>query len=878
MSSKKLLSALLVFALMISMLTVPVYSAGSSTKKPGGEEAAELLSRIGIIDAGEDFNPGALVSRADYMVMVLSMLKIDESMISGDNGQLFFDVLPDDKYAGYINSAYNLGLIKGHTGGRFLPNNTISPVEAIVIAMRALGCETIANEAGGYPSGYILWAQRLGILDGLSITDDNTVTYRDAAVLLLNALNADLLETNDGKTFNFNRENSYMKQNYNLVKTTGIIDGNSYAGIYGGAALKDGRVSIDGETYYVPDEYNDRYPGINVVVYYTEDKNEKYIVYMYEKANNILTLDVSDVSQYLPNRLSYTDAGGERVLADISSKAVTLENGIRAIVPESGFTMPKYGSITLIDNTNDGVYDVILVYNYSIYIASFVSGDTIYTLNKKTANINIKDYRSCEIKDKNGNNLAITDLGKNDVLNVYASSDRSRISIIVCTDRLTITVRELAAVNDGYIYQEVTDSQNIVYRTIRDFEDLLSNNTLKINNRYEFALDTNGYIAAVVSAGQSDEYKYGYLVRWDKVEPMIENTAGIKILTSDGIFTDITAERYVTNEATGKRMNSDELLAACTEKQVIRYSLTPEGKLKTIGFASGNKNAGGFRISGTAPSGRNTLTRYYSSAALIGGVIAVDKTTRIFMVPTADKSEDYDKYFVTDSTGVVNERYYPNAKGYVYDDDDVYADVLVIESGETSVRRDSARMLITSVSEGYDELSESVKTKVYGFVNGKERSMFLSDGLTLTYTTSSEEEIPIEAGDIIRYEANMTGYLSLIKLVFDSSEKTLYGTADGNDDNVAYGSDVVHTYGKISKKTGNFLRVIRNGQEEESPYLYPVTASTYIYTYDKSKSADKRVELLIFDDIITLEDDPGNKNMAVMVSTLATVPIIVIYK
>ena len=106
----------------------------------------------------------------------------------------------------------------------------------------------------------------------------------------------------------------------------------------------------------------------------------------------------------------------------------------------------------------------------------------------------------------------------------------------------------------------------------------------------------------------------------------------------------------------------------------------------------------------------------------------------------------------------------------------------------------------------------------------------------------------------------------------------LYGTTDGNDDSVTYGSDVVHTYGTVAEKFDNYFRVIRNGHTEKSPYLYPITSATYIYEYDSTKKRDQKIRTITFAEVMALEDDSELTDKVVMITRSGTLPFMVIYK
>ena len=864
------------FVLVMSLHVNPVQALVSEDSS----EAIGLLEKIGIISTDEEFKQDDFITRIDYLTMVLSALGFSENIQNSKSEQVFLDVPSDDRNAGIISTAYYLNIIKGQADGRFGPTNNITFNEAIAIAIRALGCEEMAERNGGFPVGYLVCARNIGLLKGISDTSDKTVTNAYSAKLVYNLLNAKRLTTNNGMDYFFDEDTSYLSQNYNITRKEGLVDANSYSNLYGGRPLKKGIISIDNELYDVADEYDGLFIGSKVVFYYEENvkTHDKRIVYMFEQNSSVELLDIEDVVSIKNGEIIYTNEKGENKIFDLSDRAIVLNNGVRTLVPEEGVELPKYGNVKIIENSNDSYYDVVLISSYKIGIVKFTNDSTIYFSNKTNYHVALDDFEKYTIKDKDGNLLELTDIKPEAVLNVYESSDKSLVQIFVCTDTAVIEVKEIYNESNVYNYKKVVAADGIEYRTIRDFSSLLSDNDLEVGIKYRVTFDIFGRIAAVYDVSDNEIYKYGYLYKWGTLGSKIDDTAVLRILDSEGNFVNITAEKYVKNEGNGLRMNSQELLAACTEKQVIRYSLTSNGTLKTIEFPKSDSKSEGFRIGGIAGSSNNGLSRYYTSTSLIGGVIAVNKQTKIFMVPKNNNNIDNEEYYyAADITGLVNERYYPNATAYLYGDD-IYAKVVVLQSDITSIGRDSGRMLITSIFQRYDEEKQIRRTVIKGFESGKERTLLLKNEGDFSYTTSQGATIPIEVGDVIRYETNLMGEIIFAKLVFDASTSTLYGTSDGNDDNVTYGSDVTHAYGQISRKIGNYFCIIRNGYTEESPYLYPITNVTYIYEYDTSMQKAGKARVINANDIVTLEDDPSNTDKVVIITRTGTVPFITIYK
>jgi hypothetical protein len=285
-----------------------------------------------------------------------------------------------------------------------------------------------------------------------------------------------------------------------------------------------------------------------------------------------------------------------------------------------------------------------------------VSESTIYFANNANYNVNLEDFDRYTIKDKDGKSVEVSNLKPDSVLNVYESSDKSLVEILVSTDTALIEVNEIFEENNGYPYKKVVCADGTEYRTVRDFSSLLSANDISIGMKYKVALDVYGRIAVVLKNGD-ETYKYGYLYDWDKAKPGIDETAAIRVFTSEGNFVNIIAEKRVKNEGNGVSMSPKELLDACTSRQVIRYSLNESGKLRTIEFPASDPTSLGFKVGGSTSTKQRTIQIFFSNC-FNRREYCVDKQTKIFLIPK-ENADNEDLYYATDITSLANEDIIP---------------------------------------------------------------------------------------------------------------------------------------------------------------------------------------------------------------------------
>lgn len=139
-NSLKKLNIMLVLALII--LSFPAYAfAYSDTLNHWAVQEIDLLSAKGIIGGYHDgsFRPNRSITRAEFSKIIISSLNLDEEAYSLYNVPSAFKDIPSAYWAkGYIELAYELGIINGYEDGTFRPERPIRRDELTAIIVRTL--------------------------------------------------------------------------------------------------------------------------------------------------------------------------------------------------------------------------------------------------------------------------------------------------------------------------------------------------------------------------------------------------------------------------------------------------------------------------------------------------------------------------------------------------------------------------------------------------------------------------------------------------------------------------------------------------------------------------------------------------------------------
>lgn len=136
--------------------------------------AVDALYDAGVVTGVSNglFNPRSQVNRAEAAAIICRMLGMDST--AKPRCETSFSDVPSTHWAsGYIAAACELGIVNGYGGGKFGPDDPVSYPQMVKMLLCAAGHAGEAEQAGGFPQGYISAASRLGICEaGLSCTQN----------------------------------------------------------------------------------------------------------------------------------------------------------------------------------------------------------------------------------------------------------------------------------------------------------------------------------------------------------------------------------------------------------------------------------------------------------------------------------------------------------------------------------------------------------------------------------------------------------------------------------------------------------------------------------------------------------------------------------
>lgn len=178
---KKLLIGIILFAMMFNVCAaeVPEYMA----------DLAKYNIMVG--DPDGNLRLDETVTRAEMAKMIVTAMCLGEGLVKTDT--VFEDVTEAYWASGYINAAYQMGIINGKSETVFDPEANVTYEEAVKMLVCATGYAEMAIANGGYPFGFMIIAGQRGFLEGLDVVATEDAVRGNIAAMVNNTLDIPLM-------------------------------------------------------------------------------------------------------------------------------------------------------------------------------------------------------------------------------------------------------------------------------------------------------------------------------------------------------------------------------------------------------------------------------------------------------------------------------------------------------------------------------------------------------------------------------------------------------------------------------------------------------------------------------------------------------------
>lgn len=191
MRARRITAILLCFILAAGML---FGGSVSAAEKSESQNVIKLMENLEIVKPGFSVDLDKKVTRGEAVKYIINTLIRNGSSMKGKTP--YADVLESEDLSSYVNFAASLGIIS--EAYNFLPDDIAKYEEVIKMITCGLGFDVVAQDNGGYPTGYIAAARTAQIdsAQGMQIGDD--VSYGQLFSLLKDTLTAKLCEKSYG--------------------------------------------------------------------------------------------------------------------------------------------------------------------------------------------------------------------------------------------------------------------------------------------------------------------------------------------------------------------------------------------------------------------------------------------------------------------------------------------------------------------------------------------------------------------------------------------------------------------------------------------------------------------------------------------------------
>lgn len=673
----------------------------------------------------------------------------------------------------------------------------VTLAEAAKMLVTALGYGDAAKFGGDYPTGYITYAQKLRLLDGVSAAADEELKMYSAVELLYNAIECDAAVmtgvTGDGTEYKTYEDMTVLAANRGIYKVQGQVTADYFTTLYRESSLKNGEIRIEDTVFDASGLKTDGMFGYPVIAYYKSDSaaDKQQLIYIRKDTNRFreITIDAEQIDRVTPeiSEINYYDSADRKRTATLDLPKV-IYNG--QIYPQctAAELMIKEGTLTLVDSDNAGGYDLVFADSVRTVVADGVNTSSKTVTNKMTysealaeIDLNMRENDGVLTITHKNDILEFSDIKQWDVLSVRQSKGTQRpyIRVEVSSDTRSGAVKSISE------SAETVNVDGKEYKMAKEFlEERKINSSLAkitVGESYTFLLTSDGKIAGVkkLDAGGAS---YGYALRV-KLGKGLDGDLEIKLFDTDQVWKTFKfAKKSKHNGAKG--LKPEELYAKLTgsgsfEPQLVKYTLNTDGEINGIETAVTDNNdydSDRLRVKKASSAeyrwNDNSFdSKYYMDSA------------NYWIIPADEDKYDEDSYrLTTDRLYLEKDNKYSIA---VYDLDEYgFSKNVAVQLSSSDDAPTGNFFVVTEVGNMMTASGDFVQTITGAYKNydkimltAEDAGMFdgIGEGDVLTVKTNAAGVVPKNNGFKVQYSAasGETPYSGNIYTQFDISRGTV---------------------------------------------------------------------------------------------------------
>ena len=878
MKMKKILATLVAAAMILtSVLSVSAASFTDVSDSDRYYEAVEILSALDIIEGYEDgsFRPDETITRAEAATIVDRLLGFN-AVPTPYSGQTYTDVPTTHWASGYIQIGTAQGFIAGHGDGTFGPEDPVTFEQIVKMLVYAMGFGPMAEQVSVYPANVISIANQYDILEGVNGRNGEPAPRGMVAQIIYNAIDEPLMVFDGigigGPIYNVDEETSLLEQYLHTKKIEGIVISNDY-----GSDNKNKRIRVydsrEDEVYdmYIGDSNAGDFLGQNVVIYAraeddSYDDLEVVAISPKSSRNEVTTVtDMDLVKSYENNRFEYyKDYDTIRTShIDISEEAIFIYNGDTDVPTDVEETlMIREGSISFLDNNNDGEADFVFIDEFEDLVVDSVTNTGRILGKDGFGSLNIEEDDTA-IFLLDGEAIGIDEIEEGDVLSIYANMGETAYRVVVNRNNV---------VTGGV---DRIESSEGLYRINGDWYSLcpcFQGATPELGDEGTWYLNANNNIVYMSTQTSSVSRNYALIMNIVPDYDGFDDELMVRFIDKSGNVRTQNFSNTARYEVNGERKEiaevSDEVYSVDLIHSVVLYR---ENSRDEITYLEVLDSADGVR--------EYTYDRYEG----FFNQYPLDNNVVIF------NTESNEWILTSDMVEVISRGSLSHDEEYtaqVYLDNQGEVAVILMSEGTTTVAGDAGLFVISKISRrlnDYDEAAIAIRGYYPGDYEEHEyitdydtRVNIVSDAEDGLFTMVSGGLEDLAKGAVVNF-ATSGDTLTAVNIIYDPRNPEMFTFGELVKAKVT-DKDSANSYvfGEVYEKVNGNLMVGAPGTDGATELIRIPTTSAKFLGYDYNR--DRIVEDIALNDIIPYydEDLPGSLVLVTLNENDRTQEVIVV--
>lgn len=674
-----MIKKILIFLTLISMICIPQAALAEPAKY---YTEAELEAFEGLKGFYESFDIVDKDKKAATTMTKDSLMKYAVAY--------FYGGMDED----YIETAKSVGFLDANATNESLAAKADGANLAKVI-VTGLGYGVMAQERGGYPSGYISVATQIGASKGISLSESSSITMFNLLKVFDNSIEIAMLEPKLGSdigNYEVSESKTVLKDVFKAEKRKGVITSVPGAKLAGEKDLKGNLVAINSYTYETEENLKSLIGHTVDFWVSTEDTDKLLYAGNAYKYNEMKVYTDEDVEKYT-DRMYYIYKNDDKDLTEkisLADDANIIYNGRPATKITAASMVPNIGRIKLLDNTGDGNIDVVFVYSFNVKKIAAINGTSETLYFKDGSSVCTKDLDTLSIT-KNGSEeeLAFSRIEKGGMV-LFGATDDGKGAIIETVTKM-ISGKVTSVSDDGIAIDDVEYGIS---------EHYMHDKAVSTGDKASFYIDSTGRVIAVTDI--STKMTYGYFIKCEYLSEM-DADLEVKIFDESGTMQILRLANRINIDGYGGK-SADDFVAKMkagidtVQPQLIQFQLNNEGRISKVDTAYNFSKAESYK--NIEPTGFDDeesfrLVRakedgalgYYHMLYSLGGILDTSRGQLTFQVPSNTATADDEDYYITSASSIEKEGSY-SVDAYVTGKNTFSPDVYVLFDGGATTSYD----------------------------------------------------------------------------------------------------------------------------------------------------------------------------------------------